>query len=762
MKGAMNLTQFSNLLREVRLRRASDVVYRLYRGALKRTGVLRRQFPAVRPCEQDFLDALEPGVAANMGQFVEHLEQRPRPCFYFESATVEAVPADLRQTEIQNSPMLQSASRVRQRRFSSFAGPEVRFDGQVDWLHCMNGDGRWPTRHWTQIDYRGYPELGDVKACWEWNRHHSFVTLGRAYRHTGDERYVDEFVSLSETWCRQNPPEVGINYTSNLEIGLRIVSWLWAHHLMSPSPHYTEEARGRLHLFLFYMARHLAKNLTCTVFTGRNNHLIGDSSCLAVWCILYPEVKSSRRWLERSLRVLWQSLEEQVYPDGMHFELSFGYHQFVMEFVLQVVLLLRKQDQGVPPSVMTRLESMCDALARVVQPNGEPPNFNDNDDGFVWALHDSPRQRVASLLQLGAKLFERPDLWPRQGSAATETTYWLLGRDHCQQPTNGNNDRPETVGCFPNAGIYVLRSHDSQHSHYAMINNHPDPFPNSGHNHASLLQLLLWVEGAPVLIDGGTYRYGSDDGFRNTLRGTHAHNTVVVDGRDQALPIRDFGWLSKLRPVKTLCQDSEHAVVFDGVHDSYAHLAQPVRHRRSLVWIKDPCVWIVRDELTGAGSHEFRQMWHFPGDIEVEKLGNGAVQVRSPTGVTVGIQCLAEHDDRLEVERGSKENKWSWESPRYGVVRPRTSLSVIWTDVTPTSRVTAFYPISTAPVGELPIERAGKNQLSLWDDDFVLDFGRAIANCTASKASSTRSGHTYCPVSLANRVTVADVEGKSP
>jgi hypothetical protein len=778
----MELGHLTRLLREVRLRRVSDVAYRLYHGAVNRLGILRRRFPAVTPDETDFVTALEPGGPGTMGEFVEHFDSRCHPVFYFDHRDPADSPVAAGNGAKTPPALLEAAGRILQRRFSTLGGREVQFNGRVDWLHCLNGEARWPAdRHWSQIDYRYAIDQGDVKTCWEWNRHHALVTLGRAYRYTGDERYVDEFVRLLDWWCQQNPPEMGVNYTSNLEIGLRCVSWLWAHHLIAPSEHYPPQCRARLHLFLYYMARHLARNLNYTVYTGRNNHLIGDASCLAVWCLMYPEVCESAAWLERALSLLWEALDEQLYPDGMHFELSFGYHQFALELFLQVVSLLRRNGRPVPPGVAGRLEQMTEVLATVIQPDGEAPNFNDNDGGFVWALHDSPRDRLNSLLEVAANVVNRPEFLPVTHFSPMEQAAWVLGnvaRRSADENLPGRRtafpgrrrtltawkglptgmsssagrsrskssiisrthvlprcERRPFATSFDHAGIFVMRSDRGDDAQFALINNHPDPFPNSGHNHASLLQLLLWIDGKPLLIDGGTYRYSDDSGWRNALRGTHAHNTVVVDGRDQAEPSRNFGWLSKLRPGNSRLEESDDFVIFDGYHDSYRRLPRPVRHRRSVIWIKQPGVWIVRDELTGKGTHTYQQMWHVPAHYRVTQVAPGLLHVDGDQGTVAGIQFLSQPGDRIDIVCGDRRRLWSWESARYGVVRPRRSIVLRWKAAVPTSRIAAFSPTGGFSENHLTVLQVGTNRLRIGNGPCEIDFSGAAIRCERKGAS---------------------------
>jgi hypothetical protein len=53
-----------------------------------------------------------------------------------------------------------------------------------------------------------------------------------------------------------------------------------------------------------------------------------------------------------------------------------------------------------------------------------------------------------------------------------------------------------------------------------------------GHGHADALSIQLIVNGRPTLIDPGTFCYVCPE--RDRFRGTAAHNTLQVDGRDQS------------------------------------------------------------------------------------------------------------------------------------------------------------------------------------------------------------------------------------
>ena len=295
---AGSLAAAAGLLRGLRLRRKSDVARRVLDGALRASGLLRARFPEVTPDPDDLVRALHPGVAG------------PPPASSPTSSTTAPARGSTSTRATRTTSWhgtVSNAPACRWRTASWRDAPVVAGLGsvevgqEVDWHQTLLTPARWPRRHWTRIRFQGSGVPADVKACWDWSRHHDFVTLGHAYRHTGDDRYVRRFVALLDSWCAQNPPEVGVHWISNLEIGLRCVSWLWAHHLMAPSPAYPRETRVRLHLWILHMARRLARRLGYTAWTGRHNHLVGDLSCLAVVALSYPEWKEAAGWRRKAL-----------------------------------------------------------------------------------------------------------------------------------------------------------------------------------------------------------------------------------------------------------------------------------------------------------------------------------------------------------------------------------------------------------------------------------------------------------------------------
>jgi hypothetical protein len=78
------------------------------------------------------------------------------------------------------------------------------------------------------------------------------------------------------------------------------------------------------------------------------------------------------------------------------------------------------------------------------------------------------------------------------------------------------------------SGYVVLRHGEDQ----AVLDVGPvAPAHLPPHAHADVLSFVLWIDGAPVVVDPGTFAYEGPE--RAAFRGTGAHSTVEVDGHDQ-------------------------------------------------------------------------------------------------------------------------------------------------------------------------------------------------------------------------------------
>jgi hypothetical protein len=162
-----------------------------------------------------------------------------------------------------------------------------------------------------------------------------------------------------------------------------------------------------------------------------------------------------------------------------------------------------------------------------------------------------------------------------------------------------------------------------------VIDAGPQGTGRCGHGHADALSVSLAVAGRRWLVDPGSCCYigpsnngGGND--RNTFRGTRAHNTLTVDGADQAEPEGPFAWSSIPKTETDLWVQGKTFTLFAGSHSGYERLRKPVRHQRFVFHLHGN-FWLVRDVAHGTGRHLLEISWHFAPGIQVAHLGSGFV-----------------------------------------------------------------------------------------------------------------------------------------
>jgi uncharacterized heparinase superfamily protein len=182
---------------------------------------------------------------------------------------------------------------------------------------------------------------------------------------------------------------------------------------------------------------------------------------------------------------------------------------------------------------------------------------------------------------------------------------------------------------------------------------------DAGHGHNDVLSFELYAPGGTFVTDSGTYLYTSDPAAHRAFASTAAHNTVVVDGQE----IAEFARLWHLvadhtapRVLEWSHGDEEDR--WEAEHHGYTRLAEPVVHRRSVLFQRSARTWLVRDQLLGRGRHRAELFLHLNPDARVERVDDRTVDVSLGKGC-VRIRC----DDRIELVNG-------WVAPSYGVRQP--------------------------------------------------------------------------------------------
>ena len=492
------------------------------------------------------------------------------------------------------------AERICAHRFDLLGYKDLDYGAEIDW-HCDLVHGKpAPRKPWFKVRYLDFEEVGDSKVTWELNRHQHFVTLAKAYRLSGDSRFAREIFVQWKHWHEQNPYPVGINWASSLEVGFRTLSWIWTFFLLRDAELFSPELRSQWLAALELSGRHI-ENYLSTYFSP-NTHLLGEALALFSVGVLFPGFRLASRWRRRGWDILEKESAKQVRSDGFYFEQTTYYHTYALDMFLHARILAGLNEVAVPDSIDQRLQRMLNVLLLLGRA-GVAPNFGDDDGGRLFAPQRNRAEHMLDPLSTGAILYQRGDFKYMAGNPREETL-WLLGVKGLASFDALPVAEPTAVATgLPDAGFYMLG--DEEQGQQLTIDAGPLGSVSGGHGHADALSIVLVRNGRTLLMDPGTFEYVGPSGERARLRGTGAHNTLLIDGLDQAPGTGPFSWKTQPRVVVEKWIAGKEFNFFQATHDGYS----PVTHRRH-VFHRKGSFWLVRDQVEGTGAHQLDIPWH--------------------------------------------------------------------------------------------------------------------------------------------------------
>lgn len=557
--------------------------------------------------------------------------------------------------------ILAEADELCRHRFRLLGYSDLNYGLNIDWHRDAVSNKRAPLDPWFKIPFLDFDRVGDHKVIWELNRHQHLVIMAKAWALTGDERYANEVAAQWASWELANPYPLGINWASSLEVAFRSLSWLWIRELLADCDSVPARFGRQLLDGLALSGRHIERYLS--TYFSPNTHLIGEAAALFFIGTLCGEISAARQWKERGWRILLAEAARQVRMDGGYFEQSLYYHVYALDFFLHARQLAVCNGIDVPAGfdqTLVRMLGVLQTLSRA----GIAEGFGDDDGGRVFNPRRNRVEHMHDPLVLGAGIFggfTAPGL--------TEEAIWLLGVDEVTGAPTCPDSRLEGKA-FDASGIYVMDCPGSP-SQCLMVDGGPQGTGRSGHGHADALSVRLVLGGRRRLIDSGsfTYREGTE---RDLFRGTAAHNTLRVDGQDQAVPDGPFAWSSIPTVTARRWVEGATFTLFTGSHDGYERLNDPVRHRRFVIHLRGGTdaqqgLWLVRDVVEGQETHDLEIFWHFAPDLAVTKQAEGFVVQPSDRSGDSGTPGAGLHLFAASASGWAHELSSAYVSPVYGL-----------------------------------------------------------------------------------------------
>ncbi|WP_445371285.1 heparinase II/III family protein [Methylomonas sp. HW2-6] len=455
--------------------------------------------------------------------------------------------------------------------------------------------------------------------------------LALAYDYSGDESYANKWVALISSWIEQVPD----GFVNSQVTGRRLQQWLLAYHYFVPGRHcsaITAEFLLALLGSIQSQAVFLSHNLT-----PQGNHRTIELYAIFAVALVFPELSQSAELLAFAQHELMANLRDDFLADGVQKELSTDYHHTVLKNFLRVRELADLNGLALPEAFDTVIRKALEFSIYAHKPDGWLPAINDGD--------------INSYLSL---LRKAQHYYP--GDALS----YVLSRGEQGKPP------AQRSRLFADSGYSILRSDWTKlpyaNGRYLIFDCGQLGF--GSHGHYDLLSFEMAAFGRSLIVDPGRYSYHEhvSDGinWRHVFKGTAAHNTIMVDGKDQ-IAYQCHEPVGPQPRAAVLIFESNQG--FDFVHGRALSPQYEVDHQRS-IFFAEAEYWIISDLLLASEAHRYEQFFHLAPEAqdqsEIQDQG-----IRAPN-------LLIAQAGRAGIEMSLKPG---WVSPEYGVKQPAPVLS---------------------------------------------------------------------------------------
>jgi len=478
------------------------------------------------------------------------------------------------------------------------------------------------------------------------NRHGHLGTLMHAYQRTGNPAYVARMDAHIREWVLSNPypgEQTGDPRWRGLETKSRISQWARIFYALAEDEGLSPAARI---LILSSIPNHA--HYTMHFHSRGGNWLAMQMCALADGALQWPEYRDAETWLNYAVRTLLPEMERQVYPDGPQKELSSHYHGASLFSFQRLADLLGRAGREVPADFTQGLERMWNYWACSMRPDGHGVLNNDSN-------LDYNRPRV----QGAAERYGRPD--------------WIY------IATNGEKgQKPEGLPSvmFPWSGQLVMRSGWDADAHWGFFDVGPWGI---GHQHNDKLHLSVAAHGRDILVDAGRLYYKGDK-WRRFIRGTTAHNTLLIDGGLQNDDVREADApLDEKTYTLTPAFDYARASFTAGYQD----IDGVAVHTRAVIYVRGE-FWVVVDRVETDRPRQVQALWHYHPDCTVAIDGTSVMSTDADLG-NVRVSPADGSNWTVEIVKGQeKPTIQGWYSRQYNHKAP-ASCAIFTTEIKDTT-----------------------------------------------------------------------------
>lgn len=409
-------------------------------------------------------------------------------------------------------------------------------------------------------------EENSASHLWNYNLHYLefLIPLAVKYRVAGDEKYRQKYIEILSSWVEtgDKSKDAYAPYT----ISMRIPNILVSMELLGGLEKTLED---KVYASIYCQYRYLLEHMELALLA---NHYFENIKAIIIASILFREIDVYHRYFD----LLLKQIDEQILIDGVHFERSLMYHRIILEDILRIYTVLNSSGHEMDAEkLIPIMKNMTEAAGSLEGSMEYMPLFNDAGNNVG--------KPVRALLK--------------------------VGREIC-----GDIDTEKRV--FPDAGYYRL---DNRNCTVLFDCGDIGPKYMAGHAHNDCLSFELSIGGKRIFSNSGTGQYQGS--MRQFFRSTKAHNTIMIDDREQSELWGEHRAARRISHIKAVAEKESIA----GQFRSYSGDG----FRRKIQWQENSL--IISDDIKcrDSGRHVARQFFHLAPGYRYERDGRNIKIINS-------------------------------------------------------------------------------------------------------------------------------------
>lgn len=552
-------------------------------------------------------------------------------------------------------------------------GQDLELNEKINWHRDLHSGKEFPMDFSFSINTRS-GQYGNVKVVWEVNRLQFLTGFCLKYKQTKHEEFLDRFMDIITQWHVANPYLYGVNWYSNIELNLRIITWFFCWEILDATSLISTHKKFAnftntvwlplIELHAEHAFRYPSK------YSSANNHLVAEAAGLFI-AGSYWKFKHSERWKSYGQKVLESQIHKQHTFQGVNREEASEYIQFIADFFLIPMIVGQRTGSPYSKKYSDKWKEIMNYVYHLMDCSGNLPYYGDDDDGHVVQLGwGKSTSNFSSLLASASIIFKNPSF--KTKATFDLKNHLLFGEQGYSLFNNFTSVNGESKSLLlKESGHFLLKTGKGNKELYCHADIAPLGYLSiAAHGHADALSFFLHLDGQPYIIDVGTYTYHTEPEWRSYFKGTLAHNTIRVDQIDQATYAGPSLWLDHYSTKLHLAEENDKEIVVKGSHNGYKSKA--VDHLRTFHFDKEKEKLEVIDEIRvrDKKNHLYEFPLHLHPDVQIQSLTSHNYLIKSSQGRALKITLCDSFDTK--VIQGQENPILGWYSPSFLVKTPNS------------------------------------------------------------------------------------------